>query len=395
MNLLSVLRPSAPLSAGISFSALPVFVAALLVATSLFPTLSYAADNPVPPGATEKEIEMGKKAAEQLAKDPKIKYLDEKQPANKALIEKLNAMAQKLGKASARPDIKYEIKVIDDPGLNAFTLPNGKIYFNKGLLDAAGSDDEIAGVMAHEIGHNANMHIMRLQSKAKPLNWVSIAAMLAMLSGKAGADIAQITPYILTGVVNSYSVNYEKEADSTAIPMMVKTGYNPSALVTFMNRLVDEERRRPKVELGIFQTHPPSPDRVDAAMEELKKANIPFTPRDVEGGKQAIVKEIDTKKSSVEWGTVKLLELTGADSAKRAKVTAEQINNLVRAGLKIHEISVVGDDKNAQLMARGSTIVSVSAAEAKAQDSTPMALAQRWRGNFQRLFWTEVLNGSL
>jgi predicted Zn-dependent protease len=350
---------------------------------------------PVPPGATPAEVEMGKKALEQLSKDPTIKYIDDKDPKNQALLVKLNDMAKKIGKVSARPDIQYEVKIIDDPGLNAFTLPNGHLYFNKGLIDAAGSDDEIASVMAHEIGHNARMHIIRMQQKTKPLNWVSIAAMLAMLAGRSGADIAQITPYILTGIVNSYSVDYEEEADAEAIPMMVKTGYNPSSLVTFMNKLADEERRRPKVELGIFQTHPPSPERAAAALATLKKLNIPYNPRAVEGGSKALVAENDAKNQTVTWNKVTLLELPGADSQKRAQKVADQINTLMRANLRLHEINVTGDDQSAGLAARGENIVNISAAEAKALNSTPLVLVKQWRKNFERLFWTETFNGSL
>ena len=80
-----------------------------------------------------------------------------------------------------------------------------------------------------------------------------------VLNNQTGANIAQIAPYILTGIVNSYSVGYEKEADEAAIEQMAKTSYNPSALVSFMNRLTEEERRHPEIELGIYQTHPASP----------------------------------------------------------------------------------------------------------------------------------------
>jgi predicted Zn-dependent protease len=373
-----------------------LFLAVAALSLSLAPNMARAAETPetYPRGATAREIELGKKAVEQLSKDPKFKLLDETKPENKALIQKLNDMAQKLGKVSERPDIQYKVGIVDEKDLNAFTLPNGQIYFNKGLIDLAGSDDELAAVMAHEIGHNAQMHVIRGEKKTKPLNWVAIAATLAALTGKAGGDIAAITPYILTGVVSGYSVEYEKEADGSAIPMLVACGYNPSALVTFMNRLAGEEKRRPKVELGIYQTHPPSPERATAALKAIETRGITYNPRAVEGGAQAVVKA-QNGGTSVMWNDVELLSLRGDTALARATSAATRINELMRSGLRLHEISTNGDSSTAWLWARGIEIVRVEAADAKAQNLAPLALAQKWRKSFTRLFWKEAYGGTL
>ncbi|HEX8834384.1 MAG TPA: M48 family metallopeptidase, partial [Abditibacteriaceae bacterium] len=329
-----------------------------------------------------------------------IKLLDAaKSVENKALLEKLNLMAVKLGKVSLRTQIEYKVSVIDDPGLNAFTLPNGHIYFNKGLIDSVSSDDELAAVMAHEIGHNSLMHSLRMEKKAKPLNWVSLAATLAMLTGRAGVDIAQIAPYILTGVMSTYNEEFEKEADEAAIVSMAKAGYNPSALVTFMTKLADEERRRPKVELGIFQTHPPSASRAAAAMAEIREAGLTFSPRAVEGGEIARVFEVAPNRAAVKWDKTTLLEIMTPENepgAKlRAQTIADRINTLMRANLRLHEISVSSNDSGARLSARGIEIVQITAADAKAQNSTPLALAQKTKANFSRIFWRETLTGAL
>ncbi|HEX8550981.1 MAG TPA: M48 family metalloprotease [Abditibacteriaceae bacterium] len=363
---------------------------------SFAPVAARSAETPetYPRGATAREIELGKKAVEQLSKDPKFKLLDEKKAENKALVEKLNAMAQKLGKASERPDIEYKVSVVDDKDLNAFTVPNGRIYFNKGLIDLAGSDDELAAVMAHEIGHNSRMHAVRGEERTKPINWIALAATLAALTGKAGADIAAITPYILTGVVSGYSVEYEKEADGSAVPMLVACGYNPSALVTFMNRLADEEKRRPKVELGIFQTHPPSPERAAAALKEIGARGITYNPRAVAGGSQALVKA-QNGGTSVMWNDIELLSLRGDSATARAESAAKRINEMMRNGLRLHEVLVNGDANTASLSARGIEIVHVDAADAKTQNLAPLALAQKWRKSFTRLFWKEAYAGTL
>jgi Zn-dependent protease with chaperone function len=390
-----------------------------------------------PPAATKHEIELGKKEAERLEKNPKIKFIDAKDPKNKQLLDKLNAMVRELGKASLRPKIEYSVKVLEENDTNAFTLPAGRIYMTRGLINLAGSDDELAAVLAHEIGHTEYMHVTRGQSKMKPLQWAGLAAMAAMIAGgKAGSDVSRIAPYILTGIANTYSVDFEKEADQAAIDQMKQTKYNPSAMVTFMQKMRDEESRRPEVDLGIYQTHPATPERVHAAMQALQAAGIPYTPRDVVGSRQATVIEPKDKPNvaAVQFGNVTLLELAPLTTAPttsgalpvvgpdtqatttmqpstqpsttpvtvdpstakaRAEVVATRINDLLRANLRWHEISVSGDDSGATLVARGTVIARVMPADAKLENTTPLALAQKWRNNFGRLFWNETINGKL
>ncbi len=349
-----------------------------------------------PPGATDKEIEMGKKAAEALEKDKKIKFLDDKDAANKALIEKLNKMAEALGKASARPDIKYAVKIIDDKDINAFTLPNGQIYFYKGLIDFANNDDEIAGVMAHEIGHNARLHALRGEAKSRKLSWVGLAAMLAALaSGRDGAGVAQMSQYLLIGIMNGYGEAYEKEADGAAVDEMKKTPYNPAALVTFMNRLGFEEKAHPEVALGIFRTHPPSEERAEAIKAQMTKEKIEFNPRDVKGGREA--KVVDKNNYfSIERAGVSLFELAFTDETKkavqkRADAAADAVNNLMRDNVKIHEVRAENFGTEARITAQGQEIVVCTATDAALQKISPLACAQKWRENWGRLFWKEAV----
>jgi predicted Zn-dependent protease len=362
------------------------------------PSVQAAGKENTPPGATPKEMEMGRKASEALEKSPKIKFLDEKEAANKALVEKLNKMAEELGKASARPDIKYVVKVIDDKDINAFTLPSGKIYFYKGLIDFANNDDEIAAVMAHEIGHNAHFHALRGEAKARKLSWVGLAAMLAALgAGRDGAGIAQMSQYLLLGIMNGYGVAYEKEADSSAIGQMKKTTYNPAALVTFMNRLSFEEKAHPEIELGIFRTHPPSEERATAIKEQMTKEGIEFNPRDVTGGREAKVVEKE-KSLIVERAGVALFELAFTDVTKkavqqRAGAAADVVNNLMRDNLKLHEVRTESVGNEARLIARGQEIIVCATADAALQKITPLDCLQKWRDNWGRLFWKEAVGG--
>ena len=355
-------------------------------------------DHP-PLGATPKEISTGDKAAVQLEKDPKVKILKPDTPEHKALIDKLNGMIKELGDASARPQIHYTVKVIEDKDINSFTLPNGHIYIYQGLLDYLHSDDEVAAVLAHEIGHNARMHALRGEAKAKPLNWMSLASLAAMLAGGYnGANIGAFSQYLLQGVMNGYSVGYEKEADAAAVRELAKTHYNPSAMVTVMDRLNDEELHHPEVRLGIFETHPPSEERAAAAMAEILAMGLPFNPDDVHGGHEAAV-VVKSDRVQVVFDSITLAEFAAGSNPAEAKQRAEKLaasfNNLRNANVQMHDFSVDESTGTPRLMARDQELAIATPDDAKLANLTQSDCAQKWLQNFRRLFWRQVINGPL
>ncbi len=354
----------------------------------------------VPRGATRREIEMGDKAQAELEKTPGVKLLDAKSsPTARALLDKLNEMVRELGSHSARPEIAYEVKVIDDKDLNAFTLPNGKIYVYRGLLDFAASDDEIAGVLSHEIGHNARMHALRGAAKSKKLSWVGLAAMAAMLAGRDGANIGQFSQYLLVGIMSGYSVSYEKEADAAAIEQMKATRWNPSALVSFMERLEQDEKSRPDFEPGIFRTHPPSEERAEAAISQIKADGLTYSPRDVQGARRAQALA-SADRVRVLFGNDVLLELAATPQTlnsvqARAQSIANRVDELLKDNLKLHEITVSGDARGATILARGLPLAQISPSDAALQKLSPLDTANRARDNFRKIFWRETIHGAL
>lgn len=354
----------------------------------------------VPRGATRREIEMGDKAQAELEKSPRLKLIGPRSSTTaRALIDKLNEMVRELGSHSARPEIAYEVKVIDDDDLNAFTLPNGKIYVYRGLLDFAASDDEIAGVLSHEIGHNARMHAMRGEAKSKKMTWAGVAAMAAMLAGKSGADIGQFSQYLIAGILSGYSEGYEKEADAEAIEQMKLTRWNPSALVTFMQRLEQAEKSRPEFDPGIFRTHPPSQARAEAAIAQMKADGLTFSPRDVQGARRAQT-IASTDRVRVLFGSDVLIELAATpatlpDVQARGEAIAARVNVLLKDNLKMHEISVAANSLGASVLARGVPFAQITAADAALQKATPIEAAAKAQDNFRKLFWHETIRGAL
>ena len=383
---------------------LPCAVFAVIFAGSTSALSAHAADldpDRPPRGATPTEIKQGQEAAADFEKSKTVKLLDPKSsPEAKIVIDKLNAMAKKLGAVSSRPDVPYVVKVVEDKDINAFTLPGGKIYMYRGLLDFASSDDEIAGVLAHEIGHNTRLHALRGAKLNRKFGWVNLLAIAGMIAGGGGggrdrgnagnvANVAAFSQYLLVGIMNGYGVGFEKEADETAIPMMVKAGYNPSAMVTFMERLELQGKRTPQLNLGIFQTHPPSDERALAAREGLEAQSITFAPRQVSGAPQALASEKEGRWK-VELGEVTLLELAPAPDARaRAELAATRTNALLRDGLKAWEMKA----EKGKLIARGQTLAVASSADATLLKMKADEVAQNWLENYRRLFWREQLNG--
>lgn len=349
-------------------------------------------DHP-PETVLPQEASMGEAAAREFEGDKTTKMLDLSVPANRALQDKLNGMVERIGKATTRPGIAYTVKIVDNADMNAFTLPGGHVYVFKGLLDFVGSDDELAGVLAHELGHNARLHALRGQAKAKKLSWINLAAMAAMMAGgQNGANVAQFSQFALLGAMNGYGVGLEKEADASAVEAMKRAGYNPSALVTFMRRLQAQESLRPNMNLGIFATHPPSDERADAVLEQMKRDNIPFTPRDVSGSAQfALEEKPDRFVVAISGLTVFELAKSG-DGKARAQDALSRLNGLWKSDLKAYEIAVGADGT---VMARGQIIARPSLDDAKLMgaNTTPVQAGQKWAGNFGRLFWRMHLNG--
>jgi predicted Zn-dependent protease len=359
----------------------------------------------IPPAATKREEEMGDKATERLEKDPKIKIVDpKKDKETEALYAKLNAMAERIGKASARPLINYKVKIIEDDQVNAFTLPNGNLYFYTGLLKLLNSDDEIAAVMAHEIGHNACMHVLRGDKKSKTASLIGLATILAALAGGSnGANVAAFSQYALLGVMNGYSLEYEKEADAAGVTEMIAAGYNPSAMATVMQRFATEERRRPQIELGIFEDHPPSLERVAAIEKQIHDAGLPFTPRDVSGAPEAVA-VADKDRILVKYKDMVLMEFAAANAQDkaalaRAGAAAKALNELMRDNLQLYQIHVAekhdGATTFAELTGQGTLIARVLPADAKLQNLSPLACAQKWRDSLRPIFWRETLDHAL
>lgn len=211
--------------------------------------------------STSQEVQIG----EEASKSVEHQYRVDPNPALEGLV---NDLGQTLVKCSDRQNIKYTFKVLDTNDVNAFSLPGGWVYVYKGLIDQThGRQDELAGVIAHEIGHIVHRHhadMIGRQEYAAILVGTLTRGQVQNLAG-VFADVSLL----------HFSREHEYEADMSGIKEMYRCEkynpkvYNPQGLVDFFNTLLKLEGHRPSAFAQIFQTHPVTANRIQKAQAYL------------------------------------------------------------------------------------------------------------------------------
>ncbi len=212
--------------------------------------------------STEKEIEMGRKIAKSLEENPDVK-LD----PDPLMTHRVAGIGKKVAAVSDRQEVSYSFKVIDREEPNAFALPGGYIYLFKGLVDMVDSDDEIASVIAHEIAHVVARHSMkRLQGG---LGYTVLQVLMAV-SGTGATDMRKIDS-ALGQLVMTYSREDEALADRIAIRYLKESGYDPYAMLTFLEKMKEEHKKMPiKPYMNYrYRSHPTIADRIRMVKQAL------------------------------------------------------------------------------------------------------------------------------
>ncbi len=165
--------------------------------------------------------------------------------------------------------IPFTIKVIDSDEINAFALPGGFLYVNRGVVEAADNEAELAGVMAHEIAHVTARHGVEQASKAELANYASIP--LIFLGGWGGYIVRQVAGIAVPLGFLKFSRGAEKEADRLGAQYMWASGYDPQALITFFEKLDAREKKKPGAIAKVFSTHPMTTDRIKESSNLLAR----------------------------------------------------------------------------------------------------------------------------
>ncbi len=202
---------------------------------------------------------MGKQYAQQVESGAKL-------VTDPVVTEYVNRLGQNLVRNSdAR--VPFTIKVIDSDDINAFALPGGFFYVNSGLILNADNDAELAGVMAHEIGHVAACHAAREQTRGELANLASIP--LIFVGGGIGYAVQNAAGLLVPAGFLKFSREFEAQADYLGLQYMYKAGYDPQAFIDFFEKIEAKEKKKPGLLDRTFETHPPTPDRIEKSQHEI------------------------------------------------------------------------------------------------------------------------------
>ncbi len=297
----------------------------------------------------EAEIKMGNEAAQ--AALTTMKFITDESVCKRVetIGQKLAAVAktQKIPASygsSTLTDFDYVFKVANDDDANAASLPAGFIFVNKGLLDRVESDDELAGVLAHEIAHVAHHHMWHLLQKQSKYDAMVFAIMAAALAGKGSSESAYNlymgAQLLEISKLNTYTQEAERDADKTAIAIMHKAGYNPVGMLTFMEKLARDHAYN-TVEYGVFQDHPYSRERADYIIAEIKQLGIPINRRAVTTGYQAFAEQDEDKRWRVMIDSRLIFQpadTRNSPAADRAKTIVEALNKALDDNPSVRDI---------------------------------------------------------
>jgi predicted Zn-dependent protease len=175
---------------------------------------------------------------------------------------RVTRIGKRLAARSSMPGLPWRFRVIDRSDVNAFALPGGYVYVTSGMLRAVRNDDELAGVLAHEITHVTLRHGTNQASKAL-IAQMPLEVLSGQLGGGLGANLARLgIGFGLNSLFLRYSREAETQADVGAVQLMRRAGYNPYGLASFMRRMRGGG--------GFFSDHPSPTNRVERIEREIR-----------------------------------------------------------------------------------------------------------------------------
>jgi predicted Zn-dependent protease len=240
----------------------------------------------------DKEVALGRQLAAEVDRESKF-------VTDPLVTEYVNRVGQNIALHSDAK-VPFTIKVVDSNEINAFALPGGFLYVNRGVLEAADSEAELAGVIAHETAHVAARHGVEQASKGSLINYASLP--LIFLGGIGGYAIQQAAGLAIPLGFLKFSRGAEEEADRLGAQYMWATGYDPQAMVSFFEKLEAKEKKRPGTISKLFSTHPLTSDRI----KEVSKLVVRFPERN------------EYEVSSSDFGTVKA-RLVAINASRRSE----------------------------------------------------------------------------
>jgi Zn-dependent protease with chaperone function len=206
--------------------------------------------------STKDEIDIGRRYGYQLEKQYGLVN-------DPALQERVARIGARLAAGSDRKDIDYTFKVLNVKEINALALPGGFVYLFKGLVDYMPTDEELAGIIGHEIGHINKRHTVRQMEKS-----LGVSILFGVLFGDRGVFLQNLAA---NAIMAGYSRSDEREADQQGYYLTVKAGYNPYSMLMGLQKL---NELPDKGNYGLFSSHPEPEARVSLVQGYLSAAKV-------------------------------------------------------------------------------------------------------------------------
>jgi beta-barrel assembly-enhancing protease len=205
--------------------------------------------------SADQEVQLGQQAAADAERQ--VPMLNDR-----SVTSYVNSIVSRLARVAPHRDYPYQAKVVNSSDINAFALPGGFVYVHRGLIQAARTEGELAGVLAHEMAHVALRHGTAQVSKAYAAQ-LGVGALGQILGG--GRQNSQVWNVVgnlgLSTLFLKFSRNAEDEADSLGARMMAEAGYNPIEMANFFDVLQAQQRRNPSSVEQFFSSHPAPANR--------------------------------------------------------------------------------------------------------------------------------------
>lgn len=211
---------------------------------------------------SDREVRMGAAIARQ------IEQLKEFSLSNDpVLLERVDRLGQRLAAVSDRRELTYHFAVLEWEEVNAFAVPGGYIYVSKKLVDMTQNDDELAGVLGHEIGHVVAKHnIKQLQAAIG----AGLFQILLAASGSRDPQVLRGTQVALNQLFLAHSQQDELQADTLAVRYLNRAGFNPEGTLTFLERMQAYHRTQPARPFSYSRTHPHFDDRIRVVKQAVR-----------------------------------------------------------------------------------------------------------------------------
>ena len=214
--------------------------------------------------STQQEVQMGQQEAQQVnAQLPMVQD---------AYIQNyVNALGQRIASRTSRADLQWQFQVVNSDVVNAFALPGGFIYVNRGVLTRADNMSEIAGVLGHEIEHVVRRHSVKQMEQAQGAN-VGVGILCA-LTGVCQSGVAQAAINVGgTAVFAKFSRTDEVQADEGGFNNVIRAGISPRGMLTFFQKLLAEEQQSGNGNVSAwFSDHPGTTDRIQDIQRMLNQ----------------------------------------------------------------------------------------------------------------------------